>query len=496
MLDKRPMPLTVKQLVKKNETGSLTFDNSIQRGHVWKKDRQILLISSLIEGYPVPPLFSAETDGVINGKKTTIYDCFDGKQRNEAFRAYLNNEFILEGLDETELENGDFFDPNGLYFKDLPEELKDRIYNYSITMYSFKNITQDEVVEMFCRLNNGKPVSAIELTRAKARSFDTIKELGNHPIFTDNLTAAALNKFTNEDIVTKSWAMVYEERPSLETKDMRPLIVEKEITDVQKKELEAIFDRILAVSKLIKNPKITKRVLARTHLVTMAPFIKKSIDEKVDLNLIASWIEYFFSGKKRASQSEQYNEYSSRNSAQARSIEIRREEVRKSYEEYIIKGSKIPEITLSMPRTSAPKEPELERRVVTSEDFPSETDTGEDDNPTETESQKEGEKSVSQSEEDKQTHSEEESEVTTNENSEPEETINEGDEVSDQSVTQHEEGEVTDHGAEPLETTDPDDIVNKAGTEDLVETLSQKAVEIFDDSEESEIEREPVIESP
>jgi len=31
---------------------------------------------------------------------------------------------------------------------------------------------------MFFRLNNGKPLTAIELTRVKAKSLDKIKELG------------------------------------------------------------------------------------------------------------------------------------------------------------------------------------------------------------------------------------------------------------------------------------------------------------------------------
>ena len=69
--------------------------------------------------------------------------------------------------------------------------------------------SDDEINEMFWRLNNGKPLSAIELTRVKAKSIDQIRALSKHDIFTSALSQKALNRYTNEDIVIKSWAALY-----------------------------------------------------------------------------------------------------------------------------------------------------------------------------------------------------------------------------------------------------------------------------------------------
>ena len=44
---------------------------------------------------------------------------------------------------------------NGMYYNDLPEELRDTLDSYSLTIYYFENITDDQIAEMFFRLNNG-----------------------------------------------------------------------------------------------------------------------------------------------------------------------------------------------------------------------------------------------------------------------------------------------------------------------------------------------------
>ena len=73
-LNKANITWTIKQIARMNELGKFRFDNVYQRSLVWEKMRKSGLIHSLIEGYPVPPLYARRVDG-----KT--YDFLDGKQR-------------------------------------------------------------------------------------------------------------------------------------------------------------------------------------------------------------------------------------------------------------------------------------------------------------------------------------------------------------------------------------------------------------------------------
>ena len=91
---------------------------------------------------------------------------------------------ILDDLPEFEYETEDgsieTIDVSGMKFSSLPETLQDIVSDYSLTVYYFDGITEDEITELFWRLNNGKPLSAIELTRVKTKSKSAIAALSKH----------------------------------------------------------------------------------------------------------------------------------------------------------------------------------------------------------------------------------------------------------------------------------------------------------------------------
>ena len=195
---------TAKSLAKRIEKGEVTTENAVQRGFVWDNDKQSLLIHSMLTGYPIPPFFMSKNDNV--------YSLLDGKQRATTVKRFLNDEFALKNIPEIEHEvttevdgesttTTEILDINGKKFSELPEDIQDTIKDYSFNMVYFDGITDDEVSEMFCRLNNGKPLSAIELTRVKTKALATIREIAQHPIFSTALTEAAIKKYTDEDII-------------------------------------------------------------------------------------------------------------------------------------------------------------------------------------------------------------------------------------------------------------------------------------------------------
>lgn len=329
MLKRANINWTAKQLSKMEQNGKITFDNVVQRGYVWDIKRSSLLIHSMIEGYPIPPFYAV--------KNEEKYDMLDGKQRCKSISSFIRNEFALEDVPEIEVEDLEgatkLIDINGMKFEELEEDIQDLVSGYSLTLYYFDNINEDQVAEMFFRLNNGKPLSAIELTRAKAKSMTTIKEIGQHELFKNSLTEKAMSRYTNEDIVIKSYAMLHEDNPSMETKAIRSLMAEVELLDSDKKQLNEVFDRILTIHGLIEDTKVAKRLLTRTHLISLVPMIWESLQSGLSDEQVVEWISTFLSGGKAASVSDIYNENAGSGSARKEAVRKRLDEISKHYKE-------------------------------------------------------------------------------------------------------------------------------------------------------------------
>lgn len=330
MIKKANINWTAKQLVKMVNNGTITFDNAVQRGFVWDMNRKSLLIHSMIVGYPIPAFYAVKGD--------KGYDMLDGKQRSNTITDFMNGKFELTDVPEVEVENDDgtkdMVDINTLHFDELEQSLQDEITGYSLTVYYFDGITDDEINELFFRLNNGKPLSAIELTRVKSKSMEIIKELGQHGLFKSALTEKAMVRYTNEDIVIKSYAVPHEAEPCLETKVIRPLMKQADMTEEDKKQLEEIYTRILSVYQLIEDKKIARRLITRTHLISIVPMIWKSLNEGLSDNQVMEWAVKFFSGTKSDSISDIYNQNAGSGSARKEAVMKRLEEVEKSYTEF------------------------------------------------------------------------------------------------------------------------------------------------------------------
>ena len=165
MLKKANIQWSGKTLRNQIEKEQVSFDCAVQRNPVWDAARKSLLIHSMIEGYPIPPFYFARRN---DGK----YDALDGQQRSLAIKGYLDGEFPLsEDTPPVTDENGYPVAVTGMVFSELPEWAQDNIKDCSLTIYYFEDITEEEIAELFFRINNGKPLTSVELTRVKAKSI-------------------------------------------------------------------------------------------------------------------------------------------------------------------------------------------------------------------------------------------------------------------------------------------------------------------------------------
>lgn len=327
MLKRLNINWNARQLAKMCMNGSITFDNAIQRGYVWDIKRKSLLIESMIIGYPIPAFYAKRDE-------SKVFDMLDGKQRSDAIKGYLNGDYALTGVSE-ELE--------GKYFADLPESIQDDIISYSLTVYYFEDITDEEVNEMFFRLNNGKPLTAIELTRVKAKSFEKIKEMSSHAIFTEALKESQINKYTNEDIVIKALVMLNVAEPSLKNDFIRPYLIETDITDHMAADVEKALTKVMETHSVLVeqgNTRAAKKLYTRTHLISMIPLALESCTNGVSAEALAEFVNYFFMPEKRGTSiSSAYNANSASGSNSPRAVAIRDEELRKHYKSFVKGGN-------------------------------------------------------------------------------------------------------------------------------------------------------------
>lgn len=311
--ERKSFPRTARDLKIMSEKGNLSFDNAVQRSFVWKNtakdNRMSMLIDSMLRGLPVPPMYC---NCIFEDVKNKVYDFLDGKQRTTTIIKFLNNEFMLLNIPVFEEEDGMEVDLNGKTYSQLPEEYQDRIKTYSFTVYYYENMDQEDAVEMFRRLNNGKSPTAIELTRANAESINEIISLGKHELFKIALSERSLAGYANEDIVIKTWILLYGDKKSFETKYVRPIMKETKITDEQVKEFNKMFDVYVEVYNILldeKQRKIARKLLNKTNMISLMIIFKKVIDENVEIRKIKNWLCLFFDNENvNGSVDEQYNE--------------------------------------------------------------------------------------------------------------------------------------------------------------------------------------------
>ena len=267
MLKKANIQWSGKTLRNQIEKGQVSFERAVQRNPVWDISRKSLLIHSMIEGYPIPPFYFARRN---DGK----YDALDGQQRSLAIKGYLDGEFLLsEDMPPVTDENGYPVTVAGQEFTELPEWIQDNIKDYSLTIYYFEDITEEEIAELFFRINNGKPLTSVELTRVKAKSILKFQEIAKHEMIAGAITEAGKRRYNDENVAMQAWTLCFSECRDFTTKGFRPFIESAVVTKEQVREIGQALDCVKAVCDLL-NPeekadkRVLKKIKTRSHLVS------------------------------------------------------------------------------------------------------------------------------------------------------------------------------------------------------------------------------------
>lgn len=144
-----------------------------QRPAVWSRSQKQLLIDTILRSYDVPKLYWRK---IAKDK----YEVVDGQQRLRAVFEYHEGGFPLP----KDSDPIDGIDPSGLKYNDLPHELRLKFDTYSLDVIVLGETDDEEVREMFLRLQNGTTLKAQERRNAMGGNMrDFVKELASHPFF-------------------------------------------------------------------------------------------------------------------------------------------------------------------------------------------------------------------------------------------------------------------------------------------------------------------------
>lgn len=151
---------SVNDLISAVDAGNLDLDTEYQRDPIWDKDKKALLIDSILHDIDIPKIYLAYFTA------ENRYECIDGKQRIMSILDFYNN------IRQT---------ASGEYYKDLKD--KSIFLNYKFTVSILQDPTDDDILNLFYRLNIGKPLNGGEMIHAMSGNmrdfvFNTIGKNG------------------------------------------------------------------------------------------------------------------------------------------------------------------------------------------------------------------------------------------------------------------------------------------------------------------------------
>jgi hypothetical protein len=158
---------------------------------VWSLDKQQLFIDSLLNGYDVPKIYLHD----LRGKHPTqVYAVVDGRQRLTTIWRFLTDQlpladdFRIEPKNRPELPSS-VVDPQARQrFSEFHPRWKEVLRRTYLAVVLIQNATEEDIEDLFSRLNNGEPLNAAEKRNAMGGDMnELVREVAHRPFFTDRL---------------------------------------------------------------------------------------------------------------------------------------------------------------------------------------------------------------------------------------------------------------------------------------------------------------------
>lgn len=283
----------------------LSFSHPIQRSsELWDIMQKSLLIHSMLANYPIPNIYVLREDSRQvddKGKHIFIFSVIDGKQRLTNVLSFLRGEYALsDNVPDVTIEE-ETYSIAGKYFADLDEPVKYELQRYKFEIYSFEECSNDDVEEIFFRLNNATPLTKAQVAKAKVGTSNAIfinKVLGTRFMSESCNFSRAQRKNSDDQRVILQSAMLFDRNyKGMEITDLSEKSI-MEYAESIKGNFSAQQENILlSAFEYLSDafpPEINKnlRKIVLPMVIYMADY---ALDKDVKGMYFRQWLDFFFS---------------------------------------------------------------------------------------------------------------------------------------------------------------------------------------------------------
>lgn len=135
--------LQVSDIVRWFKNKELVINDAFQRRAVWTSAAKSFLIDTVLREVPIPVLYLRSI--VDSQTQTVVREVVDGQQRVRALIEFANDSLRLSKRSK---------EYEGKRYSDLDEDSKDRFLSYTLGAEQLINASDDDVLDVFSRLNS------------------------------------------------------------------------------------------------------------------------------------------------------------------------------------------------------------------------------------------------------------------------------------------------------------------------------------------------------
>ena len=166
-----------------------------QRGPVWSQNHQQLFIDSVLRGFDIPKFYLRRVDD-----EKYNWEVIDGQQRLRAIWSFINNEFPVS-VDSDPIDGHEIAGKN---YCELHDELLDSFLAYELAMITVEEADDQEVEDMFLRLQNGMPLNSAEKRNAISGSVrDFVHNLAEGSKLMQHSAAFTNSRYSHDEVVAQ-----------------------------------------------------------------------------------------------------------------------------------------------------------------------------------------------------------------------------------------------------------------------------------------------------
>ncbi|MES2440232.1 MAG: DUF262 domain-containing protein [Verrucomicrobiota bacterium] len=272
------------------------YNPPYQRKSIWSDEKKSFLIDSILNNYPIPPIFLHQKIDNETGK--TSYDVIDGKQRLDSIVQFIENKIPTSS--EIEDENQSEF--SGCYFKEFDSPSlaphKSQFWKYSIPIEYVDSEDWNVIDDLFDRLNrNGEPLQGQELRNSKYYNSPLLKlvtEFSKIPFWNDRLMHLDVSRMEDLEFISELVFELLEGKPLSANQKILDSMYEKHANPSDPIKLKSDFEKVTDFMRQLDLDYSEYKITGVSHLYGIWCLSSACYKSGIEASTISELLKGFF----------------------------------------------------------------------------------------------------------------------------------------------------------------------------------------------------------